>query len=77
MPLLYVLEYVPVYVLAPRFVISMRELYACDGQGLRVGGPDTGFGLSLSSLGNVGTAMVFADVGQNEVEEIPMEVRTA
>lgn len=61
--------------LTPRFIISVRELYAHDVQGTR-GEIDTGFGLSFS--GRAGETMAFADVEWNEgsggVEEIPMEV---
>ncbi|KAG8212945.1 hypothetical protein J3R82DRAFT_11307 [Butyriboletus roseoflavus] len=71
-------EYVPMYALTPRFITSMRELYARDVQGKRGGGIDTAFGLSLSGHDAGGTAIVFADVGQTEgsedFEEIPMEM---
>lgn len=73
-----VLEYVPLFTLTPRFIISIRELYARDVQGRRGGGIDTGFGLSLSSRSVGGTEIVFAGVEQNEgcggVEEVSMEV---
>ncbi|KAF8548549.1 hypothetical protein OG21DRAFT_749256 [Imleria badia] len=76
----FILEYVPMYTLTPRFILSIRELYARDVAGRRGEGIDTGFGLSLSGRDAVGTAMVFADVQQNgrseDVEEIPMEVAT-
>lgn len=69
------------YTLTPRFIMSMRELYARDAQGGRGGGIDTGFGLStFSADGADETAMVFADVEQNremdDIEEILMEVAT-
>ncbi|KAF8554013.1 hypothetical protein OG21DRAFT_1497329 [Imleria badia] len=70
-------EFVPLYTLTPRFIISIRELYARDVQDNRGEGIDTGFGL-LSRRGAGGTAMVFADVEQNEgvegIEEIPRDV---
>ena len=73
-----VLEYVPLFTLTPRFIISIRELYARDVQDRRGGGINTGFGLSLSSRSIGGTEIVFADVEQNEglgdVEEVSMEV---
>ncbi|KAF8549548.1 hypothetical protein OG21DRAFT_1525736 [Imleria badia] len=73
--LLFILEVVPMYTLTPRLIISIRELYARDVLGARGGGVDSGFGL----LSHGGTAVVFADVQQNEglgdVEEIPMEGR--
>ena len=75
--LLLIVELVPMYTLTPRFILSMRELYARDVQVGRVsgGGIDTGFGLSFSD--RAGATMVFADVGQNEdIEDIRMEVGT-
>lgn len=75
-----ILQYVPLFTFTPRFVISMRELYAQDGKGRAVGGVDTAFGLSaISSRGAVETAMVFAEAGQEQnggledAEEMPME----
>ncbi|KAF8548556.1 hypothetical protein OG21DRAFT_1489305 [Imleria badia] len=77
---LFILENVPMYTLTPRFILSIRELYAREVQGRRGGGIDSGFGLSLSSRDAGGTEIVFADVEQNEgsgdVEEIPMEFGT-
>ncbi|KAN0092755.1 hypothetical protein V8E55_003539 [Tylopilus felleus] len=62
--LLLIVEYGPIYTLAPRFILSMREMYAHDVRGRREGGNDTGFGYA----------------GQNGsvegVEEIQMEART-
>ena len=80
--LLFILQSVPIYTLTPRFILSIRELYARDVQGRRSEGIDTEFGLSLSGRGAAsGTAIVFVDVEQNEmldgVEEIPMEVGTS
>lgn len=69
-----ILEYVPIYTLTPRFILSVRELYARDVRGRREG-IDTGFGLSISGA----TTMEFAD-GQREssedVEEIMMRAGT-
>ena len=78
---LFLLEYLPMYTLTPRFIISIRKLYAHDARGRCVGGIDTGFGLSLDDHDIGGeTAIMFADVEQNEVlegvEEIPMEIGT-
>jgi hypothetical protein len=75
-----IVEFVPIYTLTPRFIMSVRELYARDVQGGRGVGIDTGFGLSSSGRGTGGTGIVFADVEQNEEledeGEIPMEVGT-
>ena len=74
------LEFVPIYTLTPRFIMSVRELYAHDLRGRCVGGIDTGFGLSLSGRDIGATAIMFADVEQNEVsedvDEIAMDVVT-
>ena len=73
-------EFVPIYTLTPRFILSVRELYARDVQSGRGEGIDTGFGLPSTGRGAGGTGIVFADVEQNEgledVEGIPMEVET-
>ncbi|KAN0081320.1 hypothetical protein V8E55_008944 [Tylopilus felleus] len=72
-----ILQYVPLFTFTPRFVISMRELYARDTQG-RVSGVDNAFGLSaLSGRDTFGT-MVFAEVEQEQnegtaAEEVPVE----
>ena len=74
--LMLMLQYVPMFTLTPRFILSIRELYALDVQGRRGGGVDTGFGLSLSGREADETRRVFANVEQNEglsvedVEEI-------
>ena len=77
--MLFILEYVPVFTLSPRFIMSIRELYARDVQGRRGEGIDTGFGLS-SDRGAGRSAIVFADVEQNEglehIEEVLREVAT-
>ncbi|KAH0836668.1 hypothetical protein J3R83DRAFT_8388 [Lanmaoa asiatica] len=54
------------YTLTPRFILSVRELYARDVQGRRGEGVDTGFGLPSAGRGAVGTAMVFVDVEPDE-----------
>ncbi|KAG9315358.1 hypothetical protein JVU11DRAFT_4503 [Chiua virens] len=74
---LYIVQFVPAYTLTPRFIMSIRELYASDLQGRRVGGLDTGFGLVSVSNGSIaGTTIAFAEAEQTEgmeVEEIPMQ----
>lgn len=57
-----ILEYVPLYILTPRFILSIWELYANDIQGRRGERIDTGFGLSLSSRDASGMAMEDMDV---------------
>lgn len=56
--------------------MSIRALYARDVQGKRGEGIDTGFGLA-SGRDFGGSAVVFADVEQNEgvedIEEVPRE----
>ena len=75
--LLGILEYVLVFTLSPRFILSIRELYARDVQGRRGEGIDTGFGLS-TGRGAGRSAIMFVDVEQNEesehVEEVPRGV---
>ena len=77
---MFLLGYVPLFTLVPRFVVSTREMYACDVQGIGGGGIDTGFGLSSSGRDAGGTTIIFADVGQDEdfedVEETSMGVGT-
>ena len=67
------------FTLSPRFILSIRELYARDVQGRRGEGIDTGFGLS-SGRGAGRSAFAFADVEQNEgsedIEEVPRGVAT-
>ena len=64
-----------VLTLTPRFILSIRALYARDVRGRQGYGIDTGFGFSSLDAGG-GSAMVFADIRENEdsqqVEEIPM-----
>lgn len=53
----------PVFTLTPRFILSLRALYACDVRNRCGSGIDTGFGLS-ESLFNAGmglTAIAFAE----------------
>ena len=75
-----VVQYIAPFTLVPRFVLSLRELYARDLKG-RVGGDiDTAFGLtSESGRGAALSAIKFAASAQNEGddqgEEIQMEVR--
>jgi len=62
-----ILACVPMVTLTPRFIISIRKLYAHDVRRRRGEGIDSGFGMStLSGRSTPGTAMVLADVEQNE-----------
>lgn len=58
---------IPAVTLVPRFIFSLRRLYARDLQGGNGGDIDTAFGLT-SSHGTASTIM-FADGGLNEVSE--------
>jgi hypothetical protein len=77
--LLFLLAYVPLFTQIPRFIMSIREMYAHGARGGRGDGIDTGFGLTSSGRDAGRTAIVFADVqdeGLEDIEEIPMEVGT-
>ena len=80
MVLVFTLEFVPMFTLSSRFILSIRELHAHNVQGKGGGGIDTGFGLYVSGHGAVETVPVFADVEQDEgsadVEEMAMADRT-
>ena len=68
-----IVELVPLYTLAPRFILNIRELHARDVQGRHVRGIDTGFG--LSSLHGAKSTMGRNEGREND-EEIMMEART-
>ena len=69
------LSYVSLFTLCPRFILSVRELYACDGQRHYQWEStiDTGFGVSGQSRANteIGTLLV-----QRPLEMQVMVVRT-
>ena len=69
---LFIAEFVPMYTLTPRFVMSIPELYARDVQrGVHCeGGIDTEFGLSSPSCDACGTRILFADVEEHELNAI-------
>ena len=78
--LLAMMAYIPPYTLVPRFILSLRKLYARDLRGRRGTDIDTAFGLtSAPNHGAVTSAIMFADAGHNEgleqSEEIQMEER--
>lgn len=76
MILLIILNYVPVFTLTPRFIMSLRALYAHDVRGRYGEGIDTGFGFSASSCDTRGTVtpIVFVDIEEDtelgDVEEV-------
>ncbi|KAI9570973.1 hypothetical protein HD554DRAFT_288472 [Boletus coccyginus] len=71
---LYILEVVPMYTLAPRFIMGLRKVHARDVQGRRGSRIDTAFGRGVD-----GATVMFADIGRNDglvsVEETPMATR--
>lgn len=78
--LIAVSAYIPPFTLAPRFILSLRELHSGGLQGRRGSNIDTAFGLT-SAFGHDATALavISADAGQDEGlgrdEEIRMEER--
>lgn len=62
-----ILEFVPLFTLAPRFILNMRELYAHNIQGNHASGIDIAFGLSSHAIG---TEIVFADAGEERDERM-------
>ena len=72
-------QFIPTFIIVPRFILSLRELYACDIQGQRENDTDTAFGLTSASSQHAAaaSAIMFAEAGQNEGEgqgeEIMME----
>ena len=64
-------EAVPAFVLTPRLVLSLRDLYARDLRGRRGSDIDTAFGLTSSGLDTmtVASQIVFAEGGENMGEE--------
>ena len=75
-----IMELIPPFILVPRFVLTLRKVYARDLQGRRGSEIDTAFGLgSAVGRGAVASAIMFADAGENEGEvqgeEIQLEAR--
>ena len=56
------------FILFPRFVLNLRELYAQDLHGRRPRDIDTAFGLGSLSGHGLSSTIVFADGIQNERE---------
>ena len=62
-----VLEKIPPFILIPRFIMGLRELYSCNFRGRDI---DTAFGFGSMSLhGAGGSTIMFADIEENESEE--------
>ena len=71
--MLLVAQVVPMFTFVPRFILNLRALHARDCRGSNI---DTAFGLmSVSSHAPVVSAIVFAEGGENEGEEMEMEER--
>lgn len=74
-----IIQYIPPFILVPRFILSLRKLYARDLQGRHGNDLDTAFGLTSAAGHSVTTSTImFADRGPNEGEEdggIQMEER--
>ena len=64
-----IVGYVPPFVLTPRLVLSLREVYARDLQGRCGSDIDTAFGLTSSGHATIASQIVFAEDGENVVEE--------
>lgn len=74
-------QFIPTFIIVPRFILSLRKLYARDLQGRRGSDIDTAFGLtSASSHGAAASTIMFADGVQNAGleldEEIPIEEKS-
>lgn len=70
---------IPVYILTPRFVMSIRQLYVLDTQGRCNADIDTGFGLSSRADRGVGGSTILGTIafveggsGLNDGAEIIM-----
>ena len=65
-----ILQSIPPITLVPRFILNLRELYACDLQGRRGSNIDTAFGFGSGfEQGAIRSAIIFAEPRQNESEE--------
>ena len=60
--LLFVIANVPLYILTPRFVLNIRELYMLDSQGRLQRDIDTGFGLSSGAGHGVGISTTIGTI---------------
>ncbi|KAF8135144.1 hypothetical protein EV363DRAFT_1557624 [Boletus edulis] len=71
-----ILEYVPIFTLTPRFILSIRELYARDVESRCGEWIDTAFGLSSSGHRTSGTMVLFVNIERNGGSEVTEEVGT-
>ena len=71
-----VLQGIPPFVLVPRFILGLRELYAHHLQGSLI---DTAFGVGSGPThglhGAVRSTMAFAAPGENEDDEVSNEIQ--
>ncbi|KAF8135160.1 hypothetical protein EV363DRAFT_1159953, partial [Boletus edulis] len=71
-----IIQYVPVFTLTPRFIMSLRELHVRDVEGRRGSGIDSRFGLSLTSRTAVTVrSEVFAGFRDDALEDVEMAPR--
>ena len=74
--LMTIAQNVPTITLVPRFILSLRELYASDLRGRQGGNIDTAFGLtSVPGYDAAASAIMFVDGVQNEGEEHGEEIQ--
>ena len=64
-----ILAYAPTFVLTPRFVLRLRDLYARDLRGRCGSDIDTAFGLTSYGYAAVASRIVFAECKQNMGKE--------
>ena len=69
MILIGIVTYVPAFVLTPRLVLRLRELYARDLRGGSRSDIDTAFGLTSSGRDAVTSQIIFARGGHSVGEE--------
>lgn len=71
-----IVEFIPPFTLIPRFALNLRRLYTHDSRRGLGSDIDTALGLtSVSGYGNVASAIMFADDGQDENSEHGEEIQ--
>lgn len=69
-------QYVPAFMVTPRLILSLRQLYARDLQGRRGDDIDTAFGLtSTADYGAVTSGLTFVNAGQEDSGEFGGEAQ--